>query len=247
MFPYTHGVIASSAGGGIVSTDFIIKVKTDNAGVSSSNQYTIDFRRVNDVNVDWGDGSSIQNVVTAGVDNLVTHTYPSAGEYVIKISGTDVEILNQVGFTDILKILEISQWGTIQQRAWDRFMQSCTNLVITATDTPTYTIGGTSYRAFLNASSVDYNFGDFILTSTDRRDIFRSSGMSTANYTDTLVGWANQALNSGGTPTSVNMSGQIGMTFDTSRSGGANFATAGDARTYLISTLGWTITGDTVI
>jgi hypothetical protein len=37
------------------------------------------------------------------------------------------------------------------------------------------------------------------------------------------------------------------MIYDTSRSGGANFATAGDARTYLTTTAGWTISGDSVI
>jgi hypothetical protein len=231
----------------LVNCDFTIRVKTDNAGVSASNQYTIDFRGVNNVNVDWGDGSAIQNVVTSGVDNLITHTFPSAGEYDIKISGTEVEILNQNAFTDVLKILEIKNWGTLQHREWDRFMFSCSNLVITATDTPTYSIGGNSYRAYRAATLVDYNFGDFILTSTDRREMFWDSGMSTANYTDTIVGWANQEFEGPVAPFSVNMSSQNGMTFDTSRSGGANFATAGDARTYLISTLGWTITGDTVI
>ncbi len=77
--------------------------------------------------------------------------------------------------------------------------------------------------------------------------IFESSGMDAANYTDTIVYWANYAFDNAGTPTSVNMSTQTGRTFDTSRSGGANFADAGAARTYLITTLGWTITSDTVI
>jgi hypothetical protein len=74
--------------------------------------------------------------------------------------------------------------------------------------------------------------------------------MSTANYTDTIVGWANYTFTSG-VPINVNMGSQTGRTFDTSRSGGANFATAGDARTYLTTVTptgaGWTISGDTVI
>lgn len=84
-------------------------------------------------------------------------------------------------------------------------------------------------------------------TTPNMTELFRSTSMSTANYTDTIVYWANYAFDNAGTPINVNMSSQNGMTFDTSRSGGANFATAGDARTYLISTLGWTITSDTVI
>ena len=47
------------------------------------------------------------------------------------------------------------------------------------------------------------------------------------------------------------MATQTGRTFDTSRSGGANFANAGAARTYLTNVTptgaGWTISSDTVI
>jgi len=78
------------------------------------------------------------------------------------------------------------------------------------------------------------------------RTIFYRSSMSTANYTDTIVAWANQVFTNGG-PLSVDMSLQGSRVYDTSRSGGANFATAGDARTYLTTTAGWTISGDSVI
>jgi hypothetical protein len=80
--------------------------------------------------------------------------------------------------------------------------------------------------------------------------IFRNSGMSTANYTDTIVEWSNYTTTNGA-PYNVNMTTQTGRTFDTSRSGGANFADAGAARTYLTTATptgaGWTISGDTVI
>ncbi len=80
--------------------------------------------------------------------------------------------------------------------------------------------------------------------------MFYQSGMSTENYTDTLVAWANQVITNGG-PFNLNFGGQVGRTFDTSRSGGTNFADAGAARTYLTTATptgaGWTISGDTVI
>lgn len=99
-----------------------------------------------------------------------------------------------------------------------------------------------------NASSFDQNLGAWNLrtTGTNLAFIFNNSGMSSANYTDTIVGWANYVFVNGG-PLNTNMSNQGSMTFDTSRSGGANFSTAGDARNYLTSTAGWTISGDTVI
>ena len=80
--------------------------------------------------------------------------------------------------------------------------------------------------------------------------MFYNSGMSTENYTDTVVAWANQVFTNGG-PFNLNFGQQVNRTFDTSRSGGANFATAGDARTYLTTATptgaGWTISSDTVI
>lgn len=102
---------------------------------------------------------------------------------------------------------------------------------------------------FYLATSFNQNLGawQLRLAGTSLSNIFRNSGMSTANYTDTIVGWANYVFNNSGTPSGVNMINQAGMTFDTSRSGGTNFADAGAARTYLTTTAGWTITNDTII
>ena len=106
---------------------------------------------------------------------------------------------------------------------------------------------------FNNASSFNQNLGAWNLRTagiTSMGNIFANSGMSTENYTDTIVGWANYVFTNGG-PLNVNMVGQTGRTFDTSRSGGANFANAGAARTYLTNVTptgaGWTISSDTVI
>ena len=82
--------------------------------------------------------------------------------------------------------------------------------------------------------------------------MFANSGMSTENYTDTFVGWANIISGSHGSSGTANLLNknygtQTGMTFDNARSGGARFANAEAARTWLTGTLGWTISGDTVI
>ena len=105
---------------------------------------------------------------------------------------------------------------------------------------------------FSSASSFNQNLGAWQLNTgvTTMNQIFRNTAMSTANYTDTIVSWANQVFTNSG-PFNVNMATQTGRTFDTSRSGGANFANAGAARTYLTTATptgaGWTISGDTVI
>jgi surface protein len=97
----------------------------------------------------------------------------------------------------------------------------------------------------------NFNLGAWnISRMTSGTIMFNNSGMSSANYTDTLVGWANY-VTTNGSPLNVNMTNQATMTFDTSRSGGANFADAGAARTYLTTATptgaGWTISSDTII
>ena len=105
---------------------------------------------------------------------------------------------------------------------------------------------------FYNDVSFNQDLGSWDISGVAvMNNMFRNSGMSTANYTDTIVGWANFTKTNLGNPYDVNMSSQIGKTYDTSRSGGANFVDAGAARTYLTGALPtgarWTISGDTII
>jgi hypothetical protein len=98
------------------------------------------------------------------------------------------------------------------------------------------------------ASGFNQYVGDWNLRilGTNMNQIFRTSGMNTENYTDSIVGFANYVFENGA-PFGVSMATQSGRTFQNSRSGGANFSTAGDARTYLTTTAGWTISSDTII
>jgi surface protein len=111
------------------------------------------------------------------------------------------------------------------------------------------TFGGSEFAGmFGNATAFNQNLGAWQLRTagTNLIGIFRNSGMNTANYTDTIVGWANYVFANSGTPANVSMTFQAGRTFTNSRSGGANFADAQAARAYLVS-VGWTISGDTVV
>jgi surface protein len=145
---------------------------------------------------------------------------------------------------------DISNWQTTN--ATNMFRMFLGNTVFNQ-DISSWDVSGViSFGSmFDGASSFNQNLGAWNINSlTNAQQIFRNSAMSTANYTDTLVSWANQVFTNGG-PFNVNMATQTGRTFDTSRSGGANFANAGAARTYLTTATptgaGWTISSDTVI
>jgi len=104
---------------------------------------------------------------------------------------------------------------------------------------------------FLAANSFNQYLGDWdIGKCINMSAMFQTSvsgqGLSCENYTDTIVSWANQ-VNTNGVPLSADMTSQLGKVFATTRSGGAGFADAGAARTFLTTApQSWTISGDTV-
>ncbi len=115
---------------------FIFTVKTDNAGTSTSTQFTMPTSSTGTYNcqVNWGDGTS--SIITTYNDAAWTHTYGGgAGTYTISISGTFVGIVFNNG-GDKLKLLNISQWGTNFRIGTNQnsHFYGCTNLTITAID-----------------------------------------------------------------------------------------------------------------
>ena len=154
----TGGIYVELSGsGGSVATEFIMLVKTDNAGTSASDQFTIPTTGGGyNYDVDWGDGNT-----STGVTGTTTHTFPSAGNYTVKISGAFPRIyFANVG--DKLKLLEIQNWGDIVWASDFRFaFFGCSNMNITATDAPdlsnTTLIGGFLY----NCISLDADLGSW--------------------------------------------------------------------------------------
>ena len=75
----------------MASTDFITKWKTDNTGnvITNSNQICfpgMDGYSNYDFTIDWGDNSS--DTITSPIQAELTHTYATAGTYIVTVSGT---------------------------------------------------------------------------------------------------------------------------------------------------------------
>jgi surface protein len=147
---------------------------------------------------------------------------------------------------------DINNWNTSNVTNMSRMFNGASsfNQDISGWNVSNVTTFGTGQfnGMFVNATAFNQNLGAWQLRTagTSLREMFLNSGMNTANYTDTIVGWANYVFANSGTPANVDMTSQTGRTFTNSRSGGANFADAQAARAYLVS-VGWTISGDTIV
>ncbi len=234
------------------SPAFIITVKTDNAGTSNDNQFTIP---TTGVGYNYSVVTSEQSL--SGQTGNCTLTWTNPGTYQVKIyatTGFPRIYFNNVG--DKEKLLSIDNWGSIKWSSFTNAFRGCVNLSqcvgnadtsnvdsfsmafydcngLTSIDTSNWDTSNVDsfYAAFLDCrilTSIDtsnwdtskvtsFKFafvycyelkGDFsgldldIVTNINL--IFGSSDINetgtTTNYDNTLVGWANQTVNSGLSP-----------------------------------------------
>jgi surface protein len=131
--------------------------------------------------------------------------------------------------------------GGVTWNAWDTsgvttFLQFAQNSNLSQDISGWDVSAATNLQLMTAATGVDYIFDWTALNSslTTMNYIFGGSSMSTNNYTDSIVHFANLVKNQNpNAPLSVDMGMQLYRTFDTTRSGGSNFANAGRARSFL--------------
>ncbi|MDG1572005.1 BspA family leucine-rich repeat surface protein [Robiginitalea sp. M366] len=124
---------------------FVTTWKTDNPGVSGSDQVALPTApgALYDYRVDWGDGT-ISNSVTGSI----THTYASPGTYQISIIGDFPRTVFEANIVsdgasetitplgDNLKLLSIDQWGLGNWTSMADAFLGCANVDILAADLP---------------------------------------------------------------------------------------------------------------
>lgn len=98
--------------------DFVFTVKTDNAGVSNPDQFTLPLvsGQTYDFKVNWGDGTS-DSITTS---TSPTHTYAIPGTYKIRVRGLFPRIYFNNG-GDVDKIININNLGVV---GWNNFRGS---------------------------------------------------------------------------------------------------------------------------
>jgi len=110
---------------------FIISVKTDNAGTSATNQFTLPTTGTGYAyDIETSDGQTI-----IGLTSGTTITFPTAGTYDIFISGSFPRCyFNNGGDKD--KLLDIKNFGiyALGSTSQELAFRGCSNMVISATD-----------------------------------------------------------------------------------------------------------------
>lgn len=145
---------------------FTFQVKTDNAGTSSGNQFTmpVPSTAILDASttVYWGDGTVDHNMSTFN-DPRWTHSFPVVSNiYVSRVTGLFDNAIKFNDGGDKLKLLNISNWGDLSfSVSAEAAFYGCNNLTSTATDTLN-TVGCTSYKwifHFCTSLTRIFNFG----------------------------------------------------------------------------------------
>jgi len=178
-------LIASASG----SNDYIIKVKTDNNGSSQSDAFTIPITRTS------GDGYNVDcnndgineaiRVTTDDYPDGYTCQYGSEGNYTIRIEDNngDNRGFRRIRFyidsdttTDVLKLLEIKQWGSAEWSSMAQAYRGAINLTVTPSDIPDLSKLTSLKQMFQGCSNADINTSEWDTSSiTNLSGMFRDA------------------------------------------------------------------------
>ena len=152
--------------------DFMITIKTDNTGSSSSTAFTIPTVGVGyNYDVDCDINDTIDTLLVGQTGNA-TCVYPVAGTYTAAVSGTFPRIYF-ANTGDRLKILSVDQWGANVWASMEQAFAGAYNLVINAPDAPNLSSVTSMNSMFSGAATLNQNIGSWDTSNvTDMGSLF---------------------------------------------------------------------------
>ena len=123
-----------------------------------------------DMTVNWGDGST-----STGVSAPVDHTYNTAGNYTIQVTG-GLERLHRNDAADASKLVSLDQWGNTTWTTMENAFYGANNMAYNAADSPDLSTVTSMSNMFRDASSFNGDLSNWDVSSvTDMFGMFRSA------------------------------------------------------------------------
>ena len=181
------GSLTASLPAKATTTDFVSTWDTRNISSGSSNANSVTLPLVSEGNynftVNWGDDST--DTITAWDSIAASHSYSAPGRYTITISG-QIEGFAFQGSGDRLKLIDISQWGTLNLGNSGRYFEGASNFNSSATDAPDLS-GTTNFnQAFDGATSFNGAIGNWDVSGVT---VMRGAFTNAASFNQDLSSW----------------------------------------------------------
>ena len=130
-----------------------------------------------DAVIDWGDGTT-NTTITAYNDSGLTHTYATAGEYTVRITGTFPTVIFGGTAPSKDKIKKVLQLGNVGWKNLKRGFKGCSNLTDFVVGSTTMNLNGDGsnigecLRDCPSLSNVDFSGGNFDTSGVTNMNAF---------------------------------------------------------------------------
>ena len=130
--------------------------------------------------VDWGDGNT-----TAGVSTPVDHTYNTAGDYTVQITG-GLTWFHLNNAADASKLVSLDQWGNTTWTTMKNAFYGADNMAYNAADSPDLSTVTDMSGMFHRATSFDGDLSSWDVSSvTDMNEMFQRA----SDFNQPLNAW----------------------------------------------------------
>ena len=124
----------------------------------------------------WGDGQ-----VDRGISAPINHTYATAGDYVVHVTG-GLTVFNLNGHQDAPKMISIDQWGNASWTTMENAFRGARNMSYHATDAPDLSGVTDMSSMFYGAASFNGDISGWSVSSaTDMTDMFYGADIFAQN------------------------------------------------------------------